>query len=168
MEYLWAIFIFIIVFVRFIAPYDSRYMNEKHACIKNPILRVLLLDKSSFLKSDRRKNDINQISLIGIVLYVYAIISALLSILSYIFISKTKVEPWIIQRENGDIVIDTLNECYSAGFILSFLALVFFCVGIRFWQYGNKCKGKCERLLLNVFSLIVMAVSVALVIPLLF
>ncbi len=158
---LWLMFILMIWFIRFFAAYDSRYMNEKYYYINNSILRVLLIDKSNFFeKTDRRKKDINKISIVGIVLYIYAAISALLAFLSYIFVPKTKVETWIIETENSNISLDTLNECSAACFLFLFFALLFFCIGIRIFQYTKICDGKFEKILFYTFSVAICIISV--------
>lgn len=169
MVILWIVFVIMVIMVRFVAPYDSNYMNGKYVTIKNPKLRSLLIDKSRFFdKTDRRKKDINKITILGIVLYVYAAVSALLSVLSYIFISKSQVEPWIIEHEWFHVCLDTLNECFSAGFIVSFLALYAGVVGVRMLQYAKTYDSKWIRLPLYVVSLILIAVSVAIVIMMLY
>jgi hypothetical protein len=144
-------------------------MNGKYVTIKNPKLRAFLIDKSRFFdKTDRRKKDINKITILGIFLYIYAIISAVLSVLSYIFISKSQVEPWIIEHEWFYVCLDTLNECYSAGFIVSFLVLYVGVVGVRMLQYAKTYDSKWIRLLLYVFGLILIAVVVAIMIMIIY
>ena len=120
---LWIIFFLMLVMLRFIAPYDSRYMKGKYVEIKNPILRSLLIDKMGFWdKTNRRKKDINKITILGIVLYIYAAVSAILAILSYVFVSKSQVEPIIIESEELDFQLDTLNELYAGSFLASFFS----------------------------------------------
>ena len=169
MVMLWIVFVIMVIMVRFVAPYDSYYMNGKYLTIKNPKLRAFLIDKSRFFeKTDRRKKDINKITISGIVLYAYAAVSALLSVLSYIFISKSQVEPWVIEHEWLYVCLDTLNECFSAGFIVSFFALYAGIVGVRMFQYVKIYDSKWIRLPLYVVSLILIAVSVAIVIMMLY
>ena len=169
MVMLWIVFVLMVIMVRFVAPYDSYYMNGKYFIIKNPKLRSLLIDKSRFFdNTDRRKKDINKITISGIVLYVYAAVSAVLSVLSYVFISKSKVEPWIIETEIYDFRLDTLNECYSAFFIVSFLALFVGIDGVRMMQYAKTYDIKWIRLMLYVFGLILIATVVAIMIMIIY
>ena len=56
MVMLWIVFVIMVIMVRFVAPYDSYYMNGKYLTIKNPKLRAFLIDKSRFFENyDRRK-----------------------------------------------------------------------------------------------------------------
>lgn len=169
MTTLWIVFVLMVIMVRFVAPYDSSYMNGKYVTIKNPKLRSLLIDKSRFFdKTDRRKKDINKITISGIVLYVYAAVSAVLAVLGYIFISKSQVDPWIIERDWFYVRLDTLNECYSACFIVSFLALYVGIVGVRMLQYAKTYDSKWIRLMLYVFGLILIAAVVAIMIMIIY
>lgn len=169
MVMLWIVFVLMVIMVRFVAPYDSSYMSGKYIAIKNPKLRSLLIDKSRFFdKTDRRKKDINKITISGIVLYACAAVSAVLSVLSYLFISKSQVDPWIIERDWFYVRLDTLNECYSAFFIVSFLALYVGIVGVRMFQYAKTYDSKWIRLLLYVFGLILIATVVAIMIMIIY
>lgn len=165
MTSLWIVFVLMVIMVRFVAPYDSRYMNGKYVVIKNPKLRSLLIDKSSFFeKTDRRKKDINKITILGIVLYIDAVISVVLSVLSYLFVSKSQVEPWVIEHDFLDVRLDTLNECYAAGFIVSFFLLFVGVIGVRMLQYAKTYDSKWIRLMLYVFGLILIAAVVVVMI----
>ena len=88
--------------------------------------------------------------------------------MSYLFISKSQVEPWIIETEIYDFRLDTLNECFSAGFIVSFLALYAGVVGVRMFQYVKIYDSKWIRLMLYVFGLILIAVVVAVMIMIIY
>ena len=169
MVMLWILFVIMVIMVRFVAPYDSSYMNGKYLIIKNPKLRSLLIDKSRFFENyDRRKKDINKITISGIVLYAYAAVSAVLSVLSYLFISKSQVDPWIIERDWFYVRLDTLNECYSAFFIVLFLALYVGIVGVRMLQYAKTYDSKWIRLMIYVFGLILIATVVAIMIMIIY
>lgn len=158
---LWLGSFFIIWFIRYFAPYDSTFMNEKYFSIKNPIIKVLLIDNTIFFeKTPRPKKDLNKISILGVFLYLYALFSIISSILCYFFVSKSKVDTWIIETKNKNIYIDTLNEYYSACFMYSFYAILAICIGIRCLQYSKLCKSKLMKILLCSFAIAICVMAV--------
>ena len=88
--------------------------------------------------------------------------------MSYVFISKSKVEPWIIEHEWFYVCLDTLNECFSAGFMVSFFALYAGIVGVRMMQYAKTYDSKWIRLMIYVFGLILIATVVAIMIMIIY
>lgn len=162
MEMCWIVLALTILCIRFIAPYDSRYMKGKYVSIENPKLCRLLIDRTSFFENTKRlKKDKDKITILGIVLYISSIITVVLSVLSYLFVSKSKIEPWIIETEYGDISLKTLNESYSAGFIVSFLALFVGVIGVRMFQYAKTIRNKWFRWITYIFSVVIIFASVA-------
>ena len=158
---IWIVFVLFFVMIRVIAPYDSSYMGDKYIVLKSTKIRVLMIDKSRLWdETDRRKKDIDKITVVGIVLYIYAGISAILAVLSYFFVAKSQVDPWVIEHDFFDVRLDTLNECFSAGFLISFLLLYIIVLGVRMFQYAKTCDAKWFRMLLYIFSIIIIAICV--------
>ncbi len=155
------LFVMALFICHFFAGYDGRFQNGKYITIKNPKLRALLIDKSSYAtRGNRPQKDINKISLEGLVLYVFGFLTLVLSVLFYFIIPKTPIEPWQLETDKFFMYVDTLNEKWTAISLWLFFLLVMFYMAIRIFGCAKKAEKKWEK----TFSYIAFAVLLAAVI----
>ena len=160
---LYILYALFLIFLRFIAGYDSRYQNGKYFVIRNPMLRKLLIDSvSGVQRVSRPKADINKISIIGVVLYFIAAFSLVGSIGMYFLIPQTKIIPFIFETDEFYMCADTLNSLMSAACM--WLYLISFLVGISIWILQiSKNEKKWIRYITYFAVLIIWAVAAGMI-----
>ncbi len=162
MVYFW--FFICLVFCRFMAGYDSRVDKGKYITIRHHGLRVLLLDKDSFGEKGRRrpKKDLNKMTVRGLVFYVYALVTLLVSVLLNLFVPKTPVEPWIIDTNKFYLHVDTLNKIASAACIMLFFCSLVVYMAIMLMRYVKTLQAKWQKIVLYITIFIMLAGAVVL------
>ena len=129
---MYLIFFLSLLFCRVMAGYDSRFQKGKYIIIKNSILRILLLDKMSFYnRTNRLKKDLNKITVFGLLLYIYGLLTLFVATVLNFIVPKIPIESWVIETDKFIYNVDTLNEKLSAIFIWLFFLFVFVCLIIR-------------------------------------
>ncbi len=140
-----------LIICRFFAGYDSRYQNGRYIVINNPKLRRLLIDETSFFERRKRhKNDINKMTVLGLILYIYSLVTLVLSILLHIIVPPIPVEPWEIETDRLFVYADTLNEKIVAICIWLFFLSVIACMAFLMSKYIKKAKQKWIKILTYV------------------
>lgn len=129
---MYLLFIFSLVCCRLLAGYDSRFQKGKYIVISNPNLRMLLIDETSFFERKKRpKKDINKMTVLGVILYIYSLLTLVVSTLLYFIVPKTTIEPWRIETDDFFMYVDTLNEKSAAICIWFFFLFLILCLAIR-------------------------------------
>jgi len=145
---MYLLFFVSLVVCRFFAGYDSRFQNNKYIIIKNPKLRKLLLDETSFFERKKRLNkDINKMTVSGLAFYIFGFSTLVISTLLYFIVPKTPSEPWEIETDKFFMYADTLNEKLAAICIWLFFLVLLLCVAIHMIQYTKTIKQKWIRIL---------------------
>lgn len=152
---MYLILIGCILFIRIFSGYDSRYQKGKYISIKNPILRVILLDSLSLEgSSKRRKKDRNKMSVSGLIYYIAAAVVLIINIVLLI-VPKIPIEPWIIETSRFIMYTDTLNEKISAVSIwLLFLSVCGYMI-LRCIRFSKTIEQKWLRIF--VYAVLVFA-----------
>lgn len=157
MGMMWLIFLFCLIILRFYAGYDSRFQKSKFITIKNHKLKMALIDETSFFERRKRlKQDINKMSVSGLVLYLFGFFILIASVVCYHFLPKSPVEPWEIDTDKFFMYVDTLNEKVAAGFIWIYFICMFFCLAIHMFQYCKTIDVKWIKVLTYSCSVIML------------
>lgn len=163
MVMMYLLFLISLVFCRFFAGYDSRYQNGKYVVVSNPKLRMLLMDEMSFFDRKKRpEKDRNRMTVSGLVLYIYSLVTLILSVLLNFVVPKTPVEPWKIEADNFIMYADTLNEKLSAICLWIFFLAIISCTAILMVRYTKTEKQRWIKILTYTTAAI-MLVAVAFV-----
>ena len=140
---MYFLFLISLVVCRFFAGYDSRFQNNRYIIIKNPKLRKLLLDETSFFERRKRlKKDINKMTVSGLVFYIFSFATFVVSTLLYFILPKTPIESWEFDTNNFFMFVDTLNEKLAAICIWLFFLILLLCVAIYMIKYAKSIKQK--------------------------
>lgn len=160
---IYLIYILCLVGIHSLAGYDSRSQKCKYIIINNNILRMLLIDEFTFFEGSRKrlKNDVNKMTISGLILYIFSFLMLVLSIVLLCLMPRLPVEHWIFKT------VDTLNEKLAAICILIvFLFLVWY-TAVRAVQYAKRTeRTKWIRAFMYIFSfsMILLVISIAIVI----
>lgn len=158
---MYLLFLLSLVVCRFFAGYDSRFQKGKYVVISNPKLRMLLIDETSFFERKKRpKKDINKMTILGIVLYIYSLLTLVVSVFLYFVVPKTAIEPWEIETDDFYMYVDTLNEKLAAICIWFFFLFLILCVAIHMIYYTKTIAQKWIKILTYIVSCI-MIIAVA-------
>ena len=145
------------IFIRFFAGYDSRFHSGRYIVIKNPILRALLLDRKSFReRTNRLKKDINKMNVSGLSLYIVGATTMVVSLLSYLLLTKTPVDP--LTAEELFVYGDTLNVKAACLCQWLFCLLVFVFMAISIIKYTKEIEQRWIKVISYVCSVAMMAV----------
>lgn len=159
---MYLLFFISLIFCRVFAGYDSRFHNGKYVVIRNPKLRMLLMDETSFFETKKRlKKDINKITIFGVILYIFSLLTLVVSTLLLFLVPETMVEPWEIETNRFFMYVDTLNEKLAAICIWFFFLFIILCVAIRMIYYAKTIEQKWIKILTYIVSC-VMIIAVAL------
>lgn len=155
---MYLLFVFSLVFIRFFAGYDSRFLTGKYIVINDRKLRMLLIDEMSFFERRKRpEKDINKMTVSGFIFYIFSIVTLVISVLLHFLVPKTPVEPWEIETEEFFMYVDTLNEKLSAICIWLFFLSVIWCLTVRMIRYTKIIERKWIRILTYRTSFIMFA-----------
>ena len=153
MSYL--LIIFCILFIRCFAGYDSRFEKGKYICIKQPVLRVILIDSESFFeRTQRRKNDRDKMSVVGLWFYIVAALVIFINIV-FLLVDQMPIEPWAIPSTKFN-AIDTLNEKIS---VISVWLLLCAVMGYMITQCARSVK-TIEQKWLRIFIYALLALGI--------
>ena len=150
----YLLFIFCVLFIRIFAGYDSRFQSEKSIVIKNPTLRLLLLDSTSFFSGTKRlKKDINKMSIYGLTYYIAA--ACVLTVnLVLMFVPPIPTEPWVIETSKFIMYTDTLNKKISAIAIFLLLCAVFGWMAVLITRFSKESEKGWIKILTYSVALI--------------
>mgnify|MGYP003296752739 CR=1 FL=1 len=155
---MYLLFALVLVVCRFFAGYDSRYQNGKYIVIYNSKLRTLLIDEMSFFDRRKRlKKDINKMSVSGLILHIYSLLTLVLSILLHIIVPPIPIEPWKIETDNFLMYVDTLNEKLAAICIWLFFLSVVARTALLMFKYTKTIKHKWIKILTYITCIIMLA-----------
>ncbi len=158
MAAMYLLFALGLVFVRFFAGYERRFHNGKYIVIRNPKLRMFLLDEMSFFERKKRsQKDLSKMTVSGLIFYIYSLVTLAVSILLHLFAPKTPVEPWEMESEGFFLHADTLNEKLSAVFIFLYFLSVCWCVATLLIRDGKVTEQKWIKVLTYVTSFLIFA-----------
>jgi len=159
---MWLVFVLSLVLVRFYAGYDSSFQNNKFIVIKNPKIRKILVDETLLHERKKRpKQDINKITISGLVLYLFALVTLIASIVCYFNLPQTPVEAWEIESDGFFIYVDTLNEKISAELIWIYFICMVLYIGLSMFKYCKVLKKKGERVITRITAVVMILVSLA-------
>lgn len=150
----YLLFIFCVLFIRIFAGYDSRFQSGKSIVIKNPTLRLLLLDSTSFFSGTKRlKKDINKMSIYGLTYYIVA--ACVLTVnLVLMFVPPIPTEPWVIETSKFIMYTDTLNKKISAIAIFLLLCAVFGWMAVLITRFSKESEKGWIKILIYSVALI--------------
>ena len=152
----YLLFVMSIFFIRFFAGYDSRYQSGKYISIKSSVLRVLLMDNTSFfVRTKRLKKDRNKLSFCSIPFYAFALLVFLIN-LAFLFISDIPIEPWVIETDKFIVYANTLNDKISAISMMLLFSAVMCYIPLASIRSVKKAEKKWIKwLILIVFAILI-------------
>lgn len=123
----YIIFILSLIMIRFFAGYDSRFQKGRYVTVKNPVIRAILTDRTSFFeRTNRRKEDIPKMSVCSVIFYVAAFVVLIINLV-FLIIPQIPVRLWVMETDKFFISADSLNEKVSAlSILLLFLSLIMY------------------------------------------
>lgn len=160
MGIMYLLFVFNLIFIRFLAGYDSRFQKGKYIEIKSNTLRKLLIDEDSFFERRKRsKKDIGKMTVSGLVFYISAFAVLVINIVLLI-VPQIPTEPWEIETDRLYIRADTLNEKLSVISIWLLLLSVVGHTAIRLLKQGGTFEQRWLKVIIYItaaFMLVVVA-----------
>ncbi len=159
MPMIYLLFVLLILFIRILAGYDSRYQKGKYISIKNTVLSVVLLDSMSIYgRTKRLKKDTNKMAICGIPFYL-GIGIVLITNIIFSTIPDIPIEPWGIETNKFIVYADTLNNKISALAILILLASVIGYSAISIIHSTKETKPKWIKVFVGIVASLMIVIS---------
>ena len=160
MGIMYIFFVVLLVPIRLLASYDSRYQSGKFLYIKNNVLSKILLDSTSmYSRVKRLEEDKNKMSILGFVLYVAAAIVLLINLI-FLIVADIPIEPWSMEISDFVIQVITLNDKISVSSILLLSAIVVNCIAFTMIRITKQTSSKCAKVVIWIISVILILMTV--------
>ena len=162
MALIYLLFVFLILIIRVLSGYDSRYQKGKYISIKNPVLSVVLLDNESiYTRKKRLKKDKNKMAICGIPFYLGIVITLITNII-FLIIPDISIQPWVIETNKGVILYtNTLNDKISGITVLMLATLIIGYIAISMMHLTKETKPKWTKIFVWIIaSLMIIAAAV--------
>lgn len=163
------LFLFILVFARISACYDSRISKEKYITIKNNKIAKILIDNEHFFYKGRRtlQKDRNKMSVIGLTLYLCVVFIVVLTLI-FVLLPPIPCKPFEFDATKMYLYADALNQ--KIPIILSIILLCSECIyfAVLLFKFKREIKQKWIKILVCTSSVFMGLVSSIVILEMLF
>ena len=152
----YIIFILSLIMIRLFAGYDSRFQKGHYVTVKNPVIRAILTDRTSFFeRTNRRKEDIPKMSVCSVIFYVAAFVVLIINLV-FLIIPQIPVRLWVMETDKFFISADSLNEKVSAFSIFLLFLSVMMYLAIAIFSTVKSITPKWLRVFLYIITAIML------------